>query len=265
LQAGVKKGFPIFHCHGSGSSRLESSFLDEIAVKNDVRLIGIDRPGIGYSDATDDYQVLDWPDDVEEIANQLNVDKFGIIGVSAGGPYALACAYKIPHRLTSCGLVSTLSPTNLILESGPIWMKLFWWIAKNYPKIVKRYLEITLTDKMREKVAKDNYINKFSFMLSKSDKKLLSNSDIQKTLADVFSESYRQGAKAGRDTALILSQYWGFDPNEVKLEKIYLWHGKKDNLMPIKPAKLLAESIPNCKYEFYENEGHFSLLINYAT
>ena len=100
LSVGKSDGFPIFHCHGSGSSRLEVNLLAAAATAQEIRLIGLDRPGIGRSDAKAGYRLLDWPDDVGEVADQLGIEQFAIEGVSAGGPYTMACAYKLPHRLT---------------------------------------------------------------------------------------------------------------------------------------------------------------------
>ena len=130
---GPDDGFPILHCHGSGSSRLEARLLAEAATEVEVRLIGLDRPGIGCSDPKADYRLLDWPDDVEEVADQLGIERFAIEGVSAGGPYALACAYKISQRLTACGLISTLSPPDLIRRAGPWSMRTMWRISAQFP------------------------------------------------------------------------------------------------------------------------------------
>jgi pimeloyl-ACP methyl ester carboxylesterase len=44
------------------------------------------------------YRRLDWPDDVVEVADQLGVGRFAVAGISAGGPYALACTYKYTLR-----------------------------------------------------------------------------------------------------------------------------------------------------------------------
>ena len=92
--------FPIFHCHGSGSSRLEVKLLAAAAVSQGVRLIGLDRPGIGHSDPKTGYQLLNWPDDVGEVADQLGIERFAIEGISAGGPYALACEVLCSTRAT---------------------------------------------------------------------------------------------------------------------------------------------------------------------
>jgi pimeloyl-ACP methyl ester carboxylesterase len=208
--------------------------------------------------------VLDWADDVGEVADKLNFDKFAVMCVSACGAYALACAYKIPKRLTGCGLVSTLSPGSIMIKSAPLWMRFTWRLAINHSRLFKKYLDIAVSDNLREKTASDKYMKQYMFLLSKSDKKILSNADVQESLSLAFSESYRQGAKAGREAALQLPQSWGFDPKDVKCEKVFLWHGEKDKMMPIKPARILAATLPNCEAAFYADEGHFSLIANHS-
>ena len=60
MEVGKIDGPPIFHCHGSGSSRLEVNLLAAAATAQGVRLIGLDRPGIGRSDPKAGYRLLDW-------------------------------------------------------------------------------------------------------------------------------------------------------------------------------------------------------------
>lgn len=44
---------------------------------------------------------LDWPDDVADLADELELDRFVVLGGSGGGPFAAACAFRIPARLTA--------------------------------------------------------------------------------------------------------------------------------------------------------------------
>lgn len=101
---------PIFYFHGHRSSRLEPKMYDFEKKQYEVRLIAVDRPGYGVSDFQKDRKLLDWPVDVVELADSLDIDKFAVLGGSGGGPYVAACAYTIPDRLTTCGIVSGLGP-----------------------------------------------------------------------------------------------------------------------------------------------------------
>jgi pimeloyl-ACP methyl ester carboxylesterase len=103
---GDTSGYPLFHFHGSSSSRLERPVQPEVLAG--VRLVTIDRPGHGLPDFQPDRTLLDWPEDVAALAAHLGIERFAVSGWSAGGPYALACAYGIPERLTAVGLISSL-------------------------------------------------------------------------------------------------------------------------------------------------------------
>ena len=114
LEVGRATGVPVFHSHGSGgSSRLEALLVARAA----VRLIALDRPGIGRCDPCHHDRLLDWPEKVVEVAGALKKRKFAVLGMSAGGPYALACAARIPHRLTACG--PPLLPPSLLHVPAP--------------------------------------------------------------------------------------------------------------------------------------------------
>jgi pimeloyl-ACP methyl ester carboxylesterase len=116
---GVPEGKALFYF---GASRREARFLAEQATQAGVRLIGIDRPSMGLSGFQAGRQLLDWPADVVELADCLQLDRFAIVGVSGGGPYALACAYTIPDRLIVCGVVSGVGPVHLFLFQRLPWL-----------------------------------------------------------------------------------------------------------------------------------------------
>ena len=75
-----------------GSSRLEACLLARAAANAGVRVIGTDRPGMGLSQFQPGRRLLDWPADVVALADHLGIARFAVVGVSAGGPHALACA-----------------------------------------------------------------------------------------------------------------------------------------------------------------------------
>ena len=103
---GRRLGSPAFYFHGTPGGLLEGRLLDEAARLQDVRLIAIDRPGYGRSDFKKDRRITDWPDDVADLADALEVDRFGIVGLSGGGPHAQACAAAMPERVTTAVIVS---------------------------------------------------------------------------------------------------------------------------------------------------------------
>ena len=67
-------------------------------------------PGHGLSDFQPNRTLLEWPEDVAALANHLGIETFAVSGWSAGGPYALVCAYRIPERVTAVELISSAGP-----------------------------------------------------------------------------------------------------------------------------------------------------------
>jgi pimeloyl-ACP methyl ester carboxylesterase len=103
---GKPDGHPVFHFHGSPSSRLEPLLLgDDVFSQLGLRIIAPDRPGMGQSDFQPDRGFSDWSDDVVFLADALGLDKFSILGISGGCGYVAACAAKVPERLHSAVIV----------------------------------------------------------------------------------------------------------------------------------------------------------------
>ena len=74
---GNPEGKPVFYFHGFLSSRLDWPLFDTdaIAVRLGAHIIAADRPGYGLSDFKPGRQLLDWPDDVIELADALQIDR----------------------------------------------------------------------------------------------------------------------------------------------------------------------------------------------
>jgi len=261
---GRDDGFPIFHFHGSGSSRLEVKLLAEQAYEEEVRLIGLDRPGIGLSDPKTGYRLLDWPDDVVEVADQLGIERFAVEGLSAGGPYALACAYKIPRRLTACGLISTVSPPDLMRKAGTGSMRVMWWIGAHAPHLMLYYARLVQRMTGSDEASIEKYLVRYASRLGEADKRFLSDPEIRRSISQTMAESFRQGADGNLEVVLAEGGPWGFLLEQVKFEKLFLWHGEQDKIMPIATARLLARMLPHCTATFYPDEGHFSTIANHA-
>jgi len=74
IDLGKSDGKPLFHFNGFPGSRLEVTILADRAIEKNIRVIGIDRPGMGLSDFKKNRTLLDWPDDVVELADALGID-----------------------------------------------------------------------------------------------------------------------------------------------------------------------------------------------
>lgn len=261
---GKNKGFPIFYFHGHGSSRLEVLLWAEWATRLGIWLIALDRPGMGRSDLKAGYRLLDWPNDVVEVAERLGIERFAVQAVSGGGAYGLACAYALPHRLTGCGLISSIAPDYLITKDVPLWMRVtWWWMGKHVPWLSRLFASLEVRALGSETVSTEKQLLRASRFLSEPDRKLLQNAEIRRLLAQAIAECVRQGAQGYLDEQMRLVEPWGFNLQEIAFEKIFLWHGEQDRFLPLSVAQGLAQALPHCTATFYSNEGHLSTA-NYA-
>ena len=104
----------IFYFHGFPSSQFEAQLVHYAAVRHNVKIISASRPGFAKSSYDPNRTLLDWPTDVLALADHLRVPRFGVLGVSGGGPYAFACLERIPpERLAAAGIVCGLYPPSL--------------------------------------------------------------------------------------------------------------------------------------------------------
>ncbi|HEV8193426.1 MAG TPA: alpha/beta hydrolase [Ktedonobacterales bacterium] len=269
LEVGAGDGIPVIHCHGNPSSRLEVLLLAEQATNLNVRLIAVDRPGIGYSDPKPGYGLLDWPDDVAEVADQLGLDRFAVSGLSGGGPFALACAYKIPERLTACGLISTVAPVAFMKQAGPGGLRAVYWLLERMPPALFRaFVRRTLSQGASASEANmEKTLTQNSAGLGSGDQQAIADPRIRQIYARTAVESYRQGKpglEANVEEARLLATQWAFHVEDISFERILLWHGEQDRIMPVGAARRLAQALPHSAATYYPDAGHLSTAVTYA-
>ncbi|GLI73526.1 hypothetical protein PoHVEF18_001744 [Penicillium ochrochloron] len=110
-EVGDPKGHVVLCCLGMGLTRYLMAFYDELARTLNLRLVTLDRPGVGESgphQLDEPSTPLSWPDDVAIVCNHLRVTKFSILAHSAGAIYALATALRIPQHIR--GRIHLLAP-----------------------------------------------------------------------------------------------------------------------------------------------------------
>lgn len=250
-------GKPVFFFHGNPGSRLMHHPDTSIAESLGARIISMDRPGYGGSDFQPGRTLLDWPDDVAQLADALNIDQFALFGVSAGGPYVAATAYKIPQRLKQVMIVSGASPVNR--ENAFEGMNKTFAQSFRLARIPEWMLRPLIGLQRRkalndlEKMITDSYV-----YMTESDKKLLEDPAIRQQMKDYRREAYRQNpAGIAREIKILISP-WGFNLADIK-PTIHLWYWEGDMMVPPQMGRYLEQHIPNTVSRFLPGGGHFSL------
>jgi pimeloyl-ACP methyl ester carboxylesterase len=247
---GRLSGKPLLYFHGHPGSRSEARFLAEPAAQAGMRLIGVDRPGLGLSTYKAGRRLLDWPDDVAQLADALGLERFAVVGFSGGGPYALACAYKLSHRLTACGLVAGVGHT------GPVLTFLSMWVPWLMLPLVRRSFRTEAQARKSLTQAARSWIE--------PDRKALAAPVVNELMAASLVEALEPGARGAAYDGVLLGRAWGFRLEDVAFPALYLWHGERDNQVPIAQGRAVAERLPHCQAVYYPDEGHISLIVNRA-
>ncbi|MEJ2556534.1 MAG: alpha/beta hydrolase [Anaerolineae bacterium] len=260
---GDPQGKPIFEFHGNPSSRLGSELFDETAKKMGIRVIGIDRPGMGLSDYKPHRKLLDWPDDVIELADALGFGKFPIVGGSGGVPSTLACAYKIPERLSAVGVLFGPRPIDSS-DATDGWSRtrrVQVYLERKGPFWVTRMAMSVVARIMRNNPEKA--LSKMFEELPPLDKAAFDDPRVKQQYIDTMREAFRAGPDGVTLDKILTVKSWGFKLEDISIE-VHLWHGEADRVVPPAMGRYLAGKIPNCRAKFIPGEGHFSLLPNHA-
>lgn len=259
-ECGDPQGKPVFYFHGTPGSRYEPSFGDQAGKEYGYRIIALDRPGIGLSDYLKGRRLLDWPQDVKEVAKQLGVRKFGVIGASGGGAYTLACSYAIPEQLEFSVVMGSWGPVaaepKLWEEMAPL-DRFFGKLSGRSPWIF--YLPFSFLGYAAKRMSPQGFMKSLESSMSEADKRLAADEEVAQFYADDIAEAFRQGVRGPADDAIILYREWGFKVEEIEIE-VQLFHGEEDRFAPYSYALYFDEKIPQTKLYGYPREGHLFII-----
>jgi|TARA_B100001540_G_scaffold74175_1_gene67018 pimeloyl-ACP methyl ester carboxylesterase len=258
---GDPSGKPVFYFHGFPGSRLEPQSNHDAFLKAGIQLLALDRPGIGHSTRKNKRKLLDWPDDVVEIAKILKLEKFSILGVSGGGPYALACARAIPGYLNKVTVACGLGPIDAPNATSGMMLsnRVLFRYGKFFPPVL-HLSTFLMVRQLSSKPAKG--LKKFVEGLPEPDRLVLSKTDAQDFVAASAVEGVRQGSGPLLEEIGIYSRSWGFKLEDLNVP-VSLFQGEVDIDVPASMARHQASLIPDCEINLYPNDGHFSLLVNH--
>ncbi len=249
---------PVMFFHGTPGSRLLYEGDDEVSMKLGVRLISLDRPGFGESTPKPNRTLLDWPDDVEEVADSLGLGRFSVIGVSGGGAYAAACAYKIPNRLYSVALVSSATP--FVNGKAPQTMmranKIAFFLSRKAPWLVKMSYKAQKKLLEEQPVKFMQHTKEGNKHLHEWDRQFLQTDEQVRSLMMHFGEAFKYSVDECANEPALLSKPWGFSFGDI-LAPVDIWHGEEDQMAPVVEMKKHAPTVPNGEAHYIPKAGHF--------
>ena len=260
LETGRPRGRPVFAFHGTPGSRRQVSFDEKSVAAAGVRMIAPDRPGYGLSSFHPGRHLADWASDVAALADRLKLDSFAVIGVSGGGPHAVACARMLPERVTAAGIVSGVGPMgdpefdvgmvgvnkglSFLAREAPLVLRPVFWFQEFS---LRRWPEAALRAATKR--------------LPAPDLEMLERADVRAAFLDDARRSSATAAKAATQDLVLFARDWGFRLHDVTVS-CHLWHGDADRNVPIGHGRFMAQRIPGAVLHECPGEGHL-LYVNH--
>lgn len=257
-QYGQPDGEPIVYFHGHPGSRLEARLAHQAAAESGFRVIALDRPGYGLSDFQPARAMTDWPADVAEAADALDIGRFSVAGASGGGPYALTCAWRLPGRVVRAAVISGVGPFQVPgSTAGMRWQnRVGFRIGARWPALAR-----TLMRSMHRSFSSrpERTIEALARAMSPADAEIVRRPEVRALLVADITEAFRQGSDGAAHDMVILGRPWGFSLRDIEQE-VYLWQGEADTLVPPAMGRYQAGQLRRCHATMLPGAGHLLIV-----
>lgn len=260
---GDPNGAPIFFCHGWPSSRTMAELTDDAARQLGLRIISPDRPGIRDSNFHPERTLMDWPPLLRELAAHLQIDRFKVLAISGGAPYAYAAAWMLPDQVEAIAVVSGAPPIAELQDGSGLFTLYNRLLALrgSRPRLLRALFHIARPiASIRPPLRIRPLLLK---VLQPCDANVLRDSKSFEACFESARQAWRSSAAGVMADAEIYAEPWGFPLEEVRVP-VRLWHGTNDRTFSIRLAEEIAQRLPNCELHLVENAGHYSLPIRHT-
>jgi pimeloyl-ACP methyl ester carboxylesterase len=255
---GDPQGRAVFWLHGTPGARRQIPMEARVyAEQRQIRLIGVDRPGIGSSTPYQYDTVVAFAEDLRTIADTLGIDKFEVIGLSGGGPYTLGCAAAMPDRVVAAGVLGGVAPvrgvdaisgniSTLISAAAPVIQ-----IAGGPLRLAASTL-IRLIRPVAEPA-----LYAYASISPEADRQLLVRPEFKAMFLDDLLNGSRKQLAAPFADVVVFNRDWGFRLDEVKVP-IRWWHGDRDHIVPFEHGQHVVSRLPDAQLTHLPGESHLA-------
>ncbi len=258
--ADLPGGFPVLvHSPSPGSRRMLPSAVELAATGFGLALISYDRPGYGGSTARPGRSVADAAADVRAIAAELGISRLATWGHSGGGPFALACAARLPDLVAAACVFASLAPAD-----GPALDYLGTWPEEDRAEVELFFSNPELARQQRWSEAQERHESLstaagwLEMFGQSADSPQPGTLELANHLALVEQDSLGNGDQGWWDDNVAFLTPWGFDPASIEVP-VQLWHGEADKAVPPAFGHWLADRIPRVDAHFPADDDHGSI------
>jgi pimeloyl-ACP methyl ester carboxylesterase len=254
--AGERGGRPVLFCHGLADSRLSAQLFAPAADELGLRLVAPDRPGIGGTDPRGLRQLADWTEDAALVLDELAAGPVALLGISAGGPFAAACAARLPGRVRSLTLIAPLGAPGWPTCGMAPGQRLALQAARRAPAFGGWFLGRLAVLARRSPWL---FVRLATSELPGTDRRALAQPGMREAFLAGYTEAFRRGSRGVAQDLRVLMRPWGFELGSITVPAS-IHHGDADTTVPPQHARLFAAAIPGGQLQLHPGHGHFSIL-----
>ncbi len=255
---GDPQGRAVFWLHGTPGARRQIPTEARVyAEDNGVRLIGIDRPGIGSSTPFQYDTVVAFADDLRTAADTLGIDKMAVVGLSGGGPYTLGCAAAMPDRVVTVGVLGGVAPTcgpdaisGGVMALGSLVAPLLQWAGLPIRLAAVAFIRLV-------RPVAGPALNLYARVSPEGDRRLLVRPEFKAMFLDDLLNGSRKQLAAPFADIVIFARDWGFRLDQVKVPVCW-WHGDRDHIVPFSHGEHVVAHLPDAQLYRLAGESHLA-------
>jgi pimeloyl-ACP methyl ester carboxylesterase len=252
---GDARGAAVLAIHGTPGSRFMFALTDRAARARGLRIIAPERPGYGLSDFRREDTLGSAAEDMRGFADALGLDRFAVIGVSGGGPHAIATAASMPDRTALLALVSPVGPIadcHARIRLSKLHRLIFTRMGGSDPACAAFFWSLRNLVRWAPGVAYRALMQR----VSPSDRAVLARDEVKANLQAALREGLRPGIDGARQDLRLFCAPWGLPLREIDVPAV-VWQGSDDAIVPPDGAYHLAETLPNCRLDIIQGGGHY--------
>ncbi|MBX7432634.1 alpha/beta hydrolase [Mycobacterium sp. Y57] len=255
---GDPAGAPVLWFHGTPGGRRQLPLLGRRAAeKLGLRVVVVGRPGSGLSDPHPYRAVADWATDVAHVAEALGAQRLGVVGLSGGGPYALACA-AVPPLSTRVAAVAVLG--GVVPSVGPdaLATGVIDLSRRVTPALgaLRQPLAGVVSTLAVPAIPFAHWIAQaYASTTPESDRRVLADPEMEGMFIDDLVLLARGGFQAIVDDARLFGRDWGFRLADVAAP-VRWWHGDADHIVPLRDAQEAVARLADAELVVRPQESH---------
>jgi pimeloyl-ACP methyl ester carboxylesterase len=255
---GVEGGRRLLQLHGTPGSRVGPTRDLGVYERLNANVVTFDRPGYGQSTPQRDRTILSVADDALAIADRLEWDRFSVLGISGGGPHALAVGVRAPERVLELGLAVGGPPPELVDPDDLIAINREG--RRRAEEEGRESLEAFLAEPASQ-IPSDplGVIESAMADAPPVDREMLKRADVREVLAASLREAFANGPLGWYDDSWRLSTPWDFDLEDVVVP-VHMWYGALDRNVPIRAVEAMAARLTVASFEIIPGAGHLGWL-----